>query len=174
MKIPSKLYLHILVIIGIFAAGVTSKSDIPDIDKIIQEWEAEKEAASENMTIAYPRAGAMFPQEFVAPTFLWKDNSNPDGWIVRLVIDGENEIAAIFSDSQEWTPDNFLWERIKKAFSIITGLKALLKRRLGNWDFLQSRYSGHPCCLAKERITGWVRKSGNSCTGSFPFCLSDP
>jgi len=103
---------------------------------------ADKDAA--RLEVVYPSDGSIFPPEFVAPTFIWRDrDSRADRWVVSIAgkddreplrfkcqgdppppgeideqcISKTNEIYVPYVKDgpvHAWTPNTETWERIKR------------------------------------------------------------
>lgn len=67
------------------------------------------------LRITYPKAGALFPPEIVAPVVTWIDEA-PGGSSWRVVVrdDADQEIVAATVDEPRWRPDDEAWSEIKK------------------------------------------------------------
>ncbi|RPI24664.1 MAG: tetratricopeptide repeat protein [Acidobacteria bacterium] len=94
------------------------------------------------VTVDYPEDGSIFPPEFPPPTFLWRDDSHADLWLIKAQFaDGSpgiearsagepmrvgdidprcvaptNELPKLTAEqaaAHTWTPDNETWARIK-------------------------------------------------------------
>lgn len=104
--------LAILITTAFFVLLEITRSDLTEIDYLLNQWESDKEGFEENLKITYPRNGAVFPPDIVPPVFTWKDNSKADRWLIKVEIKEEGEVAAEFADREEWEPDNYLWKRI--------------------------------------------------------------
>ncbi len=64
--------------------------------------------------IDYPRKGALFPPDIVAPTFHWKDDAPGAGlWRIEFAFDDGDPIDFTAS-CPEWTPPDVDWETIKR------------------------------------------------------------
>jgi len=67
------------------------------------------------LSIAYPFDGSLFPPEIAPPTFRWDDvNSGADFWRIEIEFADNNTPITISSETMEWTPKREIWETIKK------------------------------------------------------------
>src|SRR5215469_9756081 len=93
-------------------------------------------AAGAEITVDYPPAGAVFPADFAAPTFLWRDATEAERWVVEIgnikveargefLKVGEIDPRAVAATNQPpqlrpeqaadhtWRPDAATWAAIK-------------------------------------------------------------
>lgn len=95
------------------------------------------------ITVDYPLEDSIFPPEFPAPTFLWRDNTGSVSWTIRLTFSNHSggltltskgeamklgeidprcvaktneppKLTAEQAAAHTWTPDPETWSRIKK------------------------------------------------------------
>ncbi len=70
---------------------------------------------AEDLSIAYPFHGSVFPPEIVSPTIWWDDVSpHADRWRVTISFDDGGSNVRADVDDRYWTPDAQLWESIKE------------------------------------------------------------
>jgi len=68
-----------------------------------------------SLGVRYPLEGAVFPPEIVPCTFSWAEQSaKPDAWLLLLAFEGETNRLEFVVDRPVWTPDNAVWETIKR------------------------------------------------------------
>jgi tetratricopeptide (TPR) repeat protein len=68
-----------------------------------------------NLFIRYPQKNTLFPIDFLAPTFTWSDSSyNNSAWFASISDSLGNILIDEFVSKQEWKPDSFKWESLKR------------------------------------------------------------
>lgn len=68
------------------------------------------------ISISYPGEGTVFPPEFPAPEFSWKDTLNSSSnWHILLQTRTGKEVYRKSVESPEWRPDSVVWHNIKTA-----------------------------------------------------------
>jgi tetratricopeptide (TPR) repeat protein len=66
------------------------------------------------ITVDYPGEGTIFPPEFPAPEFLWKDTLNtPAHWHIRFSTRSGKELYRKIVELPSWRPDSAVWNKIK-------------------------------------------------------------
>jgi tetratricopeptide (TPR) repeat protein len=66
------------------------------------------------IVIDYPKEGTIFPPEFPAPLFSWRDTVNATAkWHIRLSAQNGEEIHHEITESSTWRPDSSVWIKIK-------------------------------------------------------------
>ena len=66
------------------------------------------------IAIGYPGEGTIFPPEFPAPEFLWKDSLNTSAhWHIRLSTRSGKELYRNSVQLPSWRPDSIVWLNIK-------------------------------------------------------------
>jgi len=66
----------------------------------------------------YPNDGTIFPPEFPAPGFEWKDSTGHSSeWSIFILDDQANVLISSKSNKNKWKPDSKKWEIIKKRSS---------------------------------------------------------
>ncbi len=78
------------------------------------------------IAVEYPLQGSVFPPEFPPPTFLFRDESGADAWVVEILLAGSARpvLSRNLSQAGRWTPDREIWETIKK---VSTSAAAIIK-----------------------------------------------
>jgi tetratricopeptide (TPR) repeat protein len=85
------------------------------VDDLFQNIERNQLRPS-GIVIDYPKAGTIFPPEFPAPEFLWKDTFNTAArWHIRFSTQSGKELYSIIAESPSWRPDSAVWQQIKAA-----------------------------------------------------------
>ena len=68
------------------------------------------------IAIDYPLGGTIFPPEFPAPEFLWKDTLKTSAhWHIRLLTQSGKELYSKIVEASSWRPDSATWSNIKTA-----------------------------------------------------------
>jgi tetratricopeptide (TPR) repeat protein len=66
------------------------------------------------IAVDYPEEGTVFPPEFPAPKFIWKDTLNTSAnWHIRFSARDGKELYREIVKSPVWRPDSAVWQRIK-------------------------------------------------------------
>jgi hypothetical protein len=66
------------------------------------------------ITVDYHGEGTIFPPEFPAPEFLWKDTLNtPAHWHIRFSTRSGKELYRKIVELPSWRPDSAVWNKIK-------------------------------------------------------------
>ncbi len=74
-----------------------------------------KKASSKELRIIYPFKEALFPPEFPAPTFEWRNvTGNPSiSWEVTLATGNKKHIIKDITQATTWTPSEASWDSLK-------------------------------------------------------------
>ena len=103
------VFLTLLLVVFISHLFYCQKSD----NNIIAEWQKNQKLAG-HLSITYPANNTVFPPEIVAPTFLWKDETEQAGkWLVSINLKEKDQSINVFTNQPQWRPDPVQWEKIK-------------------------------------------------------------
>jgi len=58
--------------------------------------------ATQSITIDYPLENSIFPPEITAPTFLWRDSSEADHWVVEVSFQGRADKIRVNAPGEHW------------------------------------------------------------------------
>ncbi len=70
--------------------------------------------SQKSLKITYPYNKALFPLDFAAPTFRWKDDSKTAQWQVMIKFRDKGKSVSAKVNEPEWQPEADLWKSIKK------------------------------------------------------------
>jgi tetratricopeptide (TPR) repeat protein len=106
LNIVKRLFTIILVLI------LTGCSNL-HIDKEVASLDSGSKVPS-GLSMVYPFQGTIFPPEFPAPEFEWKDSlSSSSKWNVFITDTKGNILISSSTNQPIWRPEGTIWERLK-------------------------------------------------------------
>lgn len=108
--------LHKLLVLSLLGLGMYSCNNI-HVKNQFQNIE-KNQLQPIGINIVYPLDGTIFPPEFPAPEFSWKDTlTSKANWHVRILTKSGNELYSSIVESSLWRPDSAVWMNIKSALA---------------------------------------------------------
>ena len=105
------IVLYLLAFLAIIQISACKSAE----DKIIEQW-VEKGEIKNKLDIIYPQNNTVFPPEFIAPTFTWKETTqNVERWFIVADTEEKEQFLTAFTVKNSWKPDADKWELLKKA-----------------------------------------------------------
>jgi tetratricopeptide (TPR) repeat protein len=91
------------------------------------------------IAVEYPITATIFPPEFPAPEFLWKDTINAAArWHIRFSTRNGKELYRVTAESPAWRPDSAAWQQLKT----VAGTDSVFLTLVGEHkSLLGARYS---------------------------------
>jgi Flp pilus assembly protein TadD len=68
-----------------------------------QEHQTRSATATQSITIDYPLDKSIFPPEITPPTFLWRDPSEADHWVIEVSFKDHRERIRVNAPGEHWT-----------------------------------------------------------------------
>lgn len=109
LKTPAQIPMLLIAVLLLAACSNTQvKKQLKQLDQ--------GEIAPQGVEMLYPQNGTIFPAEFPAPTFEWKDSVGQSSeWKVFIADKNGEVLISSKSYNGTWKPDSIKWNAIKKA-----------------------------------------------------------